>query len=160
MIATFRTLNIDIHIHGIATFLLKIEGLTPLLTIHLLYSGQQVDNTEGTTTILYFLKFPRLILLRSDGRASPWSVGLSPPLRLLRSPERLQMSPFLKSLCLLLSRPISHPTLFPLSSSSHISPLHLGHRISPPRLWTPSQVDLLGVLSMAALIFCPIYSLP
>ena len=59
MMATAKALNIDIQIHGGATSLLQVDGRTPyLLFISFTLDYKQI-RMEGTTMILYFLKFPR-----------------------------------------------------------------------------------------------------
>ena len=83
MMALAKALNIDIQIHGGATSLLQVDGRTPLLTIHLLYSGLQADKNGGNHYDPLFPNESQIITPPEPSstsaslstRASPWSLG-------------------------------------------------------------------------------------
>jgi len=59
MMATVKVLNIDIQIHGGATSLIKVDG-RPLYSLSISFTlDYKQIRMEGTTMILYFLKFSK-----------------------------------------------------------------------------------------------------
>ena len=148
MMATVKALNIDIQIHGGATSLLRVDGRTPSLTIHLLYSGLQADKNGGNhydpllpkalKIITPPIQSPSLTSSSSSVRASPWSIVPISPLSLARNLDHLKYL-ILHFLSPLPFRPITHLTPSslsspPLSSSRHMFLPLLICRLSTLRL--------------------------